>query len=359
MNLDYVAFRSKRRFGVEIEVNRHHSQNKLSSIINDVLGGHYCEPTGWGYSCNNDTWFVKTDSSCGDLGNKDKDGGGYEVASAVGHGPEHVDAIDRVADALQKSKAEVNKYCGLHVQVEIRDFNDDQAAILLALWCKIEPIIAHAVPPHRVESHHCKLHTKNKKLWSQASVATTPRDFWSIMRLKSLGAPAKRNTITLINYQRTKSHAYEWENFDRPTVELRIPESSLDAYNVKNWTRLFVQFVETCGNNSFPKDLKVATFNEFLEILGLATPGAKCTILSPGLFETKCWLLYRLKEYTRSPQVKNVVSKHWQEMSSPAVPWHFQFPQVEKPFLQVLPRQLPISNRDALSRSITMQEATL
>jgi hypothetical protein len=337
MNLEYLSFRSKRRFGVEIEVNRHHTQNKLAGIVNDALGEHLCEPSGWGYSCNNEIWAVKPDSSCGDLGHKDQDGGGYEVASAVGHGPRHLDDIEKVTAALQTAKAEVNNFCGLHVQVEIKDFDDERAATLLALWCRIEPVISHAVPKRRTESHHCRFHTKNKKLWPSAQRATSAKEFWGIMKLKSLGAPAKRNTITLVNYQRTKSHSYEWDYFNRSTVELRIPESSLDAYHVKNWARLFVHFVETASRKPFPSTLKVARFDEVLEILGLKSVTAECSVLSPGLFETKCWFLRRLKEYARSQQVSRVVSRYWQEIVAPTMQWRFAFPQVEQPFVQVLP----------------------
>jgi len=350
MNVKYAAFQTKRRFGVEIEINRHLNQQRLVNIVNDAVGDKLCEQTGWGYSCNNTRWIVKPDSSCGDLGDREKDGGGYEIASAVGSTSKHINKIEAVVDALKQSKAEVNPFCGLHVQVEIRDFSDQQAATLLAYWCRIERIIGHAVPKHRIQNLHCKFHTLNKKLWPSAELTTNAKDFWHIMKLKSsLGAPAKRNTMTLINYQRTKSHSYEWDLFDRPTVELRLPESSLDSYDVKNWARLFVHFVETCANKEFPKTLQLAKFDEMLEILGLRDSQSQSSILSPGLFETKCWLLHRFQKYARSQQVSRVVSKCWQQMVSPMISWRFAFPQVEKPFIQVSSPEVSSYNDRSLS----------
>jgi len=328
MNVEHIAFRSNRRFGVEIEVNRSLSQAQLSDVVNQTLGDRKCDYTGWGYTCNNSYWVVKPDSSCGETGNR-RDGGGYEVVSAVGHGPKHLDRIAVVTEALKLRKAKVNKHCGLHCQVEIRDFTDKQAATMLAYWCRIEGLLADTVPFHRRKSSHCKLFTQDRKKWPKAKAKRSSTDFWSVMKLKKLGAASKRNTMTLVNYQRTKSQSMDWEWFERSTAELRFPESSLDGYNVKNWARLFVHFIECCSKRSYPSSLSSADFDEFLQILGLKSERkGYCTILSPGLFETKCWLLHRIVKFSQRKTLIEAAKRHWREISSPYMKWRFDFPKV-------------------------------
>jgi len=329
MRVKYLKFESDRRYGVEIEMNRQLEPVKVASLVNDAIGSHMATTSGWGYSCNNDLWIVKPDSSCGDLGDKHQDGGGYEVASAVGRGRSHLAAITAVTESLKKGKAKVNNHCGFHCQVEIDDFDNARAAILLAYWCKIESFMTHILPPHRLKTSHCRRFT-TKDSWSTNRRLTNPTDFWHAMKLKKMGASAKRTTLTLVNFQRSRSTGSEWSWFKRPTVELRYPESSLESYDVKNWTRFFVHFVETCANRPFPDDLKQGGLRDVLIILGLKTED-NFSVLSPGLFETKCWLLHRLKTYCRSSKLRSEMFAEAGSIFSENLKWKFDFPQVLPP----------------------------
>ena len=83
----------------------------------------------------------------------------------------------------------------------------------------------------------------------------------------------------------------------RQTIELRMPEGTLNGNEVKNWVRLFLLFVETCKDAQMPSNLKpVDSIEELLYILGMAHP-EKFYLLSKGLHETKTWLLKRVKNY--------------------------------------------------------------
>lgn len=332
MNVEYLSFRSKRQFGVEIEVNRQLSSASLSGLVSTVVGRGHCYVDGWGYTCGNRDWIVKPDSSCGDQGDKNVDGGGFEVVSAVGKGVKHLQQIADVTDALKEGKAKINKYCGLHCQVEIEDFSSTQAATLLAHWCRIEPFFSHTVPLHRTKSKHCRLHTTSKAfITARRARIRFASDFWSYMKLKQLGASAKRNTMTLVNYQRSRSTSGEWDWFHRPTAELRYPDGSLESYDVKNWVRLFIHFVETCAKRDFPSSLApVRTISQFLGVLGLNAEN-DITVLSPGLFETKCWLLHRIRHHCQSPSVLQDTISYWQRIYSDDIKWKYDFPQVLRP----------------------------
>ena len=332
MKVKYLQFCSKRTYGVEIEVNRDLTQNALRDVVNVALGDNVATTSGWGYTCNNDYWVVKPDSSCGDLGNKNADAGGYEVVSDVGRGVSHLLDITKVTAELKKAKAKTNNYCGFHCQVEIKDFKTADAATLLAYWCKVESFVGEMLPSRRLTSPHCRAFTDSRTKWTKAKKITTAADFWKLMKLSAFGANAKRNTITLVNYQRSKSTAPQWNYFHRPTVELRYPESSIESFEVKNWTRLFVNFVDRCYGRTFPENLQPASFREALIILGLKDPDY-FTILSPGLFETKCWLLYRLNKYTTKAMTQQLLREEWRSMHAPDLKWKFDFPQVLLPEL--------------------------
>jgi len=329
MKVKYLKFNTKRRFGVEIELNRHLSQQGLREVVGDVVGYDNTAIHGWGYTCNNTQWIIKPDSSCGDLGNKNKDGGGYEVASAVGKGAKHLTHIAKVTRALQVSPAQTNKHCAFHCQVEIKDFSRDRAAILLAYWCKIEKCMAQMVPRLRAKSKYCKPFTGTKG-WPYLREIRYASDFWKSTKLKGLAASDKRNSITLVNFQRTLSTSYQWENFHRPTVELRYPESSLRSYDTKNWTRLFVHFVESCNQRHFPNDLEPVGLREMLIILGLKDD-KRFAILSPGLFETKFWLLHRLNLYAKDKSLRSDVLEEARLMNNDEIDWLFDFPKVTPP----------------------------
>ena len=328
MNVSYISFCSKRRFGVELEVNKKLSPDDLANATNRALdGNHRCYTSGWGHTYASDGWCVKPDSSCGDLGDKSLDGGGYEVVSSPGKGSRHLRRVAEVAAALAKAGAKTNKHCGLHCHVEIKDFTIREAAILLAYWCKIEPLLIHVVPRHRLETHHCKLFTKQSKKFSTVKSCRDWADFWDAMKLRRYNASDKRTALTLVNYQRTHSTAMDWETFNRPTVELRLPEGTLIPHDVKNWVRLFVHFVENISTWDFPSSVGAANLEESLEIMGLRSSDG-FAVLSPGLHETKCWLLHRLLTHSRSSMIKSRALRLWQAMSTFNMPWRYEFPQV-------------------------------
>ena len=333
MNIDYLTFKSNRRFGVEFEVNRQITQQGLVEAVRAAIPKVQCHIEGWHYDCNNAGWVVKTDSSCGDQGNKHLDGGGYEIVSCVGSGIEHLLNIERVAESLSKAGAITNNHCGFHCHVEINDLEAVNAATLLAYWCKIEPLMGNIVPKHRLRSKHCKFFTKHRTKFPAVVAISDPLRFWELMKLRTLGPEAKRTTLTLVNYQRTKFPDGSFGAFNRPTVELRLPEGTVNPFDVKNWVRLFIHFVDTCSFKHFPCGIQAANFKESLEILGLLTPDSDVSVLSPGLFETKIWLLNRLYTYASTSQLRKEVFDYYTKIAMPDMEWNFPLLKLHNDFL--------------------------
>lgn len=309
MDVLYRTFDSRRRFGVEMEVNRKLTQQQLSQLVKIAHGNHPVDITGWGYTNNNVLWTVKPDSTCGDAGE-----GGFEVVSPALEGVHHLLDVGRVATSLEKGGAVVNNNCGLHVHVEIKDFGDADAATLLAHWFKIEKVVVNMVPRHRTNGDggkYCRLFAKKGSLPKEEFGIA---EFWALYRPKKLDPKGKRTSITLVNYARTKLYDGEWDYFDRPTVELRLPEGTLDAENVMNWARFFICFVEAVKGKPFPASVGAENIEGVMNILGLAAEG-KPLILSPGLYATKRWILNRIIEFGRSAKMKDSAKKLLSDMS--------------------------------------------
>lgn len=321
MNVNYLSFDAKqRRFGVEIEVNRDVSQNELRKII----GCPNTEITGWGPTNNNSHWVIKTDSSCGNTGKKG-DGGGYEVVSPAKNGIDHIWNIGIVAKKLKDSNVKINDYCGFHCNVEIKDFQHDELAILLGRWVKIERIIANIAHPRRSQSPsnlYCVLFRDKYKNIIEGTKTLNKFDFWELVKPRGLDTTYRRTSITVVNYLRSVSNSYEWEHFKRHTVELRIPEGSLEQDDVMNWTRMFVQFVNTCKNPNveFPLDInKDCSLRESFKILGLSEID-NFGILSHGLLTTKIWILNRVLKFATNEKLKQEAKQIFLEITDEKFP---------------------------------------
>lgn len=316
------SFKSKRKFGVEIEVNQSISPQYLSSIVSKSLKVE-CYQEDWGYTCNNNYWVVKPDSSCGDNGI----GKGYEIISPASSGIKHLKRIEKAADVLRVKKAKANDYCGFHCQVEIADFSKVDVACLLAWWIKMEPIVACMLPSRRINNIYCRLFcNKKSKLKILESLLKHPEDFAEAIAPKTLDRLSKRTSITVVNYFRTLSKSYSWKSFNRPTVELRLPESSLNGYDVKNWSRFFIQFVECVYKKELPNDFKPMNLDQFFNFLNIGDE--QNTILSAGMLETKLWILFRINQHSSKKTVSKDALNTFNLLWSDKCDWRYPFPKV-------------------------------
>jgi hypothetical protein len=134
----------------------------------------------------------------------------------------------------------------------------------------------------------------------------THEEFWKIVKPSNLAIhenDSKRVAVNLINY--TKSLKYL--SYNRPTVEFRLPEGTLNGENVKNWVRLFILFVDSAKAASMPNSIKPVTIKSVLSIFGLRHP-RRFYILSEGLHKTKKWFLGRVLTHGRSREVLRSVA---------------------------------------------------
>jgi hypothetical protein len=284
--VQYVKF-TKRKFGIELEVSKKVS---LETIVNAVKladrdkevysSNHYQQDSG------NTYWHCKFDRSCGAKANE----GGWEVASYVGNGVDDLLKISQIGTALKNAGCEVNDNCGYHIHAEAKDYDQNQAATLMAYWMKLEPLLGEIVPKSRITGKtaiYCKMlrDVKNVRSVDLKNAET----FWARVRPTSFDNNERRVSLNMCNYALGTA--------SKRTAELRLPEGTLEEVDIKNWARMFIHFVSYCKKARFPGNIDpVTNLREMATVLGLHNEDP-FFILSKGLYETKMWLLSRAVKY--------------------------------------------------------------
>jgi len=309
MKTEYKSFVTKRAYGVELEISNNLNLKQLSDIIKS--SGTKCgvnTTNSWATTnTGNELWHVKRDSTCGPKGKtKDINLYGYEIASYVASGKEGLIDVSNVTCQLKTRGAIVNKNCGLHVHADARDLDYKSMAKIIAQWVRIEPIMLHAVPPSRRNNKYCK--TLSSRFRGMTDRNLTHRDIWTLARPRNLEVhdnPEKKYAINTVGFAAAQESYYTNKN----TVELRLPEGTLERENVKNWVRLWINFVSRNKKVTLPENLNQVNLHKVLNILGLQGDEDTFYILSRGLYETKVWFLKRICTYTNEGPVYQEAKK--------------------------------------------------
>lgn len=283
----YKHFRN-RRFGVELEFGKTITKPQVVKTIQEY-SNHKVKSLGHVASRGNNLWHVKTDCTCGADGYQ-----GWEVASFVGKNHRDIIHIGGAAKALKDSGAAVNRNCGLHVHVEIADFEKRDVGILLGCWLKIEKIMRLAVSKKR-HLDYCRL-IKPETDWGW--LGHYYGKYYSPQELYELYIPANRDDVDEFRYRAVNIVNYykglRNKNYKRKTVEYRMPEGTLEESDVINWTRLFVNFTNGIKSRVVPSNIEAADLKEALYYLNLYPEYNKFYIFSPALNKTRIWFLKRI-----------------------------------------------------------------
>lgn len=267
-----IKWNKTRRFGVEFEFNNfvENSVDRTQRAVKEVIDrtGQFSEIRPWEHTIDNfDLWVVKTDSSCG-----------IEVVTPPISGPNALKNIGQVIDGLAEIKARYNERCGLHVHVDLSDFEFNQMCILLMYWIKIETVIMNAHPAHRRNNQYCRPLNDNIPNWQQDHPYTCNEVYRAFNR-----------------YRGALNTGY-WES--RKTLEWRMGDMSLDSEDVKNRVRFLLWFVDIAKIMPQPENLNWFSSKQtmsFLGLLGSNNPKIK-KIFSPAIHSMKAWILNRLEQ---------------------------------------------------------------
>jgi hypothetical protein len=315
MRVRYKLFKSARPFGVELECSNTVSQQVIQSLIAGVCDKQV-RISGWEQSADNTYWHVKQDSTCGPAATATHKDYGVEIASYKASGLKDIVHISSVADRLKNNGVQVNPNCGFHIHAQIKDFSQSQAGTLLARWIKIEPAICMLVAANRLNNRHCKLWCRSKKY--VPSRAYDPKELWDICKptnFRPYENPHKRVSLNFVNFAQALHQESGGGHSHRKTVELRLPEGTLDKADVSNWVKLFLLFVDASYRNHMPENLQpVENLGEFFRMVGLEHDSA-FVLLSPGLHRLKRWVLRKMAR-SESVSFSRTTMKLWQEANA-------------------------------------------
>jgi hypothetical protein len=318
----YLSFKTKRRFGVEIEVTAHTEKAKIGGFIEAVDPNHkvkISEHNDKDYGNNH--WNVKRDGSC-----KDKDFQfGYEVASFVGSGIEDISLVQKVATRLQQEGVKVNDNCSVHVHAEVADFSKAQLAKLVALWMKVEPVVLQMVPKRRHTSKYCVPLREFHKAMKLDTLKYKAGDFWHCVLPQYYDDKHRRVAFNICNICAALHYNYyggEPKQKKRKTVELRLPEGTMDPRHIANWIKFFVRFVNLARLKKSPEDLKALSLTESMRVFGLGGTDEAPVILSRGLWSLKVWMLERIMEFGTDKEMVKEAHEFLNYISSPYRTYH-------------------------------------
>jgi hypothetical protein len=295
--ITYKSLKSRRRFGLEIELSRSLPKFSIVKAIQDCSS---CKVHAFSYgkSVNNKLWHVKSDQTCGDYEAGEETG--WEIASFVGQGPQDIIHMGDVATALKEAGAKVNNNCGLHIHAEAPDLEPYDVGILLAYWIKIEPILKCIISPYRDFEYSWPLENVLKGIIG----GNFRYAFYSPEKLYSYFLPIKYEddeeepnpwdfryrAINIINYYMCLKD----KRRKRKTIELRFPESTLEANDVIGWLRLYLNFIEYAKISPMPKNLYTCDLETALTYLGLHHDNNNFYLFGPSLNKTRIWFLNKI-----------------------------------------------------------------
>lgn len=311
--IEYKQATFGRTFGVEIEIGGEQAQEDIRDIVAFAADRHVmC--SGWAQTFKASHWHVKYDSTCGVEG-KYVDSG-WEVTSFTASTQDDLNQICNVAHHLDLFGVKVNDNCGLHVHVSSADYNLKKAGILMAWWMKIESFLCQMLPKSRWFNHYCKFHRLVQDFDEHRKYG--PIEFWNIVKptcLKVHNNDDKKVSLNMVNFTHARATRFGRK---RDTVELRLPEGTLDPRDIHGWVHFMLLFMDTCTKKSMPDDLtSVSSINQFLDVLGLLDPEV-FYILDEDLFRLKSWILTRFLKHSRVPEIKDSALEYLDFMHEPA-----------------------------------------
>ena len=300
-NIEYREFQIQRRFGIELEIGESFNKRKVKKIIEN-LSDHDVVVTGYKMSDKNDYWHIKNDATCGSLGRNGPKG--IEIASFIGNDRNDLRHIAEVSKCLYNAGCCVNHNCGLHIHAEAIDLTIEQVGTIIAYWIKLEQILFLALPLTRYQNAYCRLlcfsdgETYHKNFINK-NIKWSAKSLWFLfhpLNISFFENDDRKVNLNLVNYTRAVFN----QNQNRKTIELRWPEGTLDSRDIKNWTILFLSFIDSCKNKPMPKNLLKPTLNEVLTYFDFHHENKNFIILGEDFHDVKTWLLERIIFYGES-----------------------------------------------------------
>ena len=227
-NVSYVATNTnknikKRYFGVEVETSHFGDCGSNSKYLGDYFNGV-----------------------------EDGSISGVEIVSVKLMGDNGLKIIhNAMKEAVERHYAKVDKCCGLHIHIDIRDFSVEQIKTLHDFCVNNYDAFKFVVPKSRVDNSYCKRLEKYTNMLSaktthDAVLELTHPNYWFN------SASDKKSTIESFKSNKYVIDRYVWANFgsygQKGTIEIRLHSGTIDATKITNWAKLWVGIVDDIKN---------------------------------------------------------------------------------------------------------------
>jgi hypothetical protein len=252
-----------REFGVEMELTR-------STTSGDPLTGDMIKAglrnarvprlnrraPGY-YHSDGTSWDVKADSSCG-----------WEIASPKLTLDENGECqqLDRACVGLASVSPRINHTCGLHVHVDLHDFDWRDMQRLIALWARYEPFFFEITPPSRRGNSYCS--PIRASTWASLSRPTGPdRRWWAATQVALAATDRSAFQNSLVSFPRGAINVAHFIRSGR--VEFRLQGGTISYQKIRNWVILLLAVVNRAKTTLAPP--VALTINQPRPELGFGT----------------------------------------------------------------------------------------
>jgi hypothetical protein len=191
---------------------------------------------GW-YNSDGRTWDVKTDSSAG-----------YEVCSpairldAAGHNED----LRNVCSVLNALDLSVDRRCGLHVHVDVSDFNWEELQRLVSLWVRYEPFFYELTPRSRRTNQYCR--PLRRSSWTENDLPMW-RATQHLMSIRT-EAEFRRYGPTGFGKMHSLNLQHFWMN---GRVEFRLQGGTINYDKIRRWAQVLLALVQRVKAENAPR----------------------------------------------------------------------------------------------------------
>ena len=251
-----MTFDNLRTFGIEIEFI---AQNNMQTTVREI--NNYLESQNATFdmytACYTDTdsskWRLKTDASLY--------GNGLEIVSPVLQGDRGYRDLNIVLNALDHIGATVNKSCGLHVHVGVRDWNIKNFRNLYKRWTKFERAIDQVMPQSRRKDNN-------------QYCASTASRFGSTLHLAYKTIDKCRTARQLQEKIGTRYTKLNINSFwKHGTIEFRHHSGTTDVDKITNWLKVCLSMCQAADVRRSIKVKRFDTMCQYIDKMGLMLNG--------------------------------------------------------------------------------------
>jgi hypothetical protein len=214
---------TERRWGVEVEMaglNVSDAAEALRDAGLDVEERHGWTAHGSRRGHDRPTIKVEPDGS---------PGVSAEAVLPPVSGDEGVSLLTNTMTALREQGARVTSGCGMHVHVDIGDFDETELLALVDLWAEVQSTVYRFVPAGRRSSRWCPANTS-----------------WDLDNYRTLIRDGELNQRATDRYRGLNLDSYRHYG----TVEFRIHGGTLNATKARHWVALCVSLVEAASRGT-------------------------------------------------------------------------------------------------------------